>query len=320
MERKSPEQETREKIDRMLGKSGWRVIKFGNIIPKKGAFAVKEHPTKSGPVDYALVIDSDIIGLVEAKKEMEAVYSVLTQAQRYARDIENTDFDFNEFKVPFIYSTNNRDTYFQDLRDENSRSRKVLTFHTPDALLEFLNTDWTKPRLWFADNALKNDYLRYYQKEAIKAAETHILKNKRKMLLAMATGTGKTVTTIAMLYRMLISSQFKRVLFLVDRIELANQALGALASFEAEPGQKFDRIYEVFCRRIPEGREWKSLNINTRLMPESKLSNPQPNDAHVFVATIQSMYRLITGQKEPDKEIEADKDYDIDVYSLNIFV
>ena len=98
MERKSPEQETRKKIDLMLGKSGWEVIKFGNTIPKKGAFAVKEYPTKSGPVDYALVIDSDIVGLVEAKKEMEAVYSVLTQAQRYARDIENTDFDFNEFK------------------------------------------------------------------------------------------------------------------------------------------------------------------------------------------------------------------------------
>lgn len=316
MERKSPEQETREKIDRMLDKSGWEVIKFGNTIPKKGAFAVKEYPTRSGPVDYALIADSNIVGLVEAKKEIEAVYSVLTQAQRYARDIENTDFDFNEFKVPFIYSTNSKDTYFQDLRDENSRSRKILTFHTPYTLLEFLNTDWTKPKLWFADNPLKNDYLRYYQKEAIKATETNILKNKRKMLLAMATGTGKTVTTIAMLYRMLISNQFKRILFLVDRIELANQALGALASFEAEPGQKFDRIYEVFCRRIPEGREWKSLNINTRLMPESKLSNPQSNDAHIFVATIQSMYRLLTGQKEPDKEIKADEGYDVDVNKI----
>jgi len=308
-----PERKTREKIDSMLEKSGWKIIEEGQQIPPKGAFAVEEYQTESGPVDYALIVDSDVIGLVEAKKEIEPVYSVLTQAQRYARDILNTKYEFDDFKVPFIYSTNSRDTYFQDLRTENSRSRKVLTIHTPNALVEFLSRDLNKPMSWFLDNPLRNEYLRYYQKDAIKAIEGNVLRNKNKMLLAMATGTGKTITTVALLYRMLKSGRFRRILFLVDRIELANQALGALASFKAEPAQKFDRIYEVFCRRIPEGREWKSLNINTRLMPESKLSNPRPNDAHVFVATIQSMYRLITGQKEPDKEIEADKDYDIDV-------
>jgi type I restriction enzyme R subunit len=206
--------------------------------------------------------------------------------------------------------------YFQDLRTENSRSRRVLTFHTPNALLEFLNIDLTKSKLWLVDNPLKNEYLRYYQKEAIETVEKSIQKNKQKMLLAMATGTGKTVTTIALLYRMLKSGMFKRILFLVDRIELANQALGALASFEPEPGQKFDRVYEVFCKRIPEGREWKSLNINTQLMPESKLANPQLNDAHVFVATIQSMYRLITGEKEPEKEVDADE-YGKDIDKIN---
>lgn len=308
MIRRTPERDTREsKIDKMLEISGWNVIKNISVIPQKGHFAVEEYTTLTGDADYALVIDGNIVGIVEAKKPNETVYSVLTQAQRYARDIVHTNYDYNGFKVPFIYSTNGSDVYFQDLRHESSRSRKVLTFHTPQALSEFLHQDHQKPRTWLRENLNNNKHLRYYQIEAIDAVEKSLLKNKQKMLLAMATGTGKTITTISLLYRLLRSGMFKRILFLVDRVELANQALGALASFEPEHGQKFDRVYEVYCRRIPEGKEWKSMNINTKLLPESKISHPQSNDAHVFVATIQSMYRMLSGEKEPDKEIEADE-------------
>lgn len=312
----TPEKETRKKIDGLLEESGWKVLKRGETIPNKGAFSSEEYPTSSGPADYVLVVNGNIIGIVEAKKSDESVYGVLTQAQRYARDIEGTNYNFDDFKVPFIYSTNGQDVYFQDLRYEDSRSRKVLTFHTPEALLEYLDSDYTKSKLWLANNPNENEYLRYYQREAIQAIEMNLQRNTIRMLLAMATGTGKTVTIISLLYRMLKSGMFKRILFLVDRVELANQALGVLASFEPELGQKFDRIYEVFCRRTPEGREWKSFNINTRLMPESKISNPQLNDAHVFVATIQSMYRLLTGEEEPEKETEAD-DWGKDVDKIN---
>ncbi|MDI6737645.1 MAG: DEAD/DEAH box helicase family protein [Nanoarchaeota archaeon] len=253
------EKETRKhKIDKILVKSGWNILKQGGMIPSNGTFACEEYATASGPVDYALFVDGKLIGLIEAKKAGEAVYGVLTQAQRYARDIKG-DFDFFEFKVPFIYSTNGDETYFQDLRFEDSRSRKILTFHTPQALLDALNRDYDSSKLWIVDNPNENACLRYYQKDAIAAIEEGILKNKQKLLLAMATGTGKTITVISLLYRMLRSGMFKRILFLVDRIELANQAIGALASFEPEPGQKFVRIYEVFCRRIPEGKEWKSF-------------------------------------------------------------
>jgi type I restriction enzyme R subunit len=314
----TPEKETRKNINGLLEDSGWRILKRGETIPDKGAFASEEYPTSSGPADYVLLVDGNIIGIVEAKKSGEPVYGVLTQAQRYATDIEGTNYNFADFKVPFIYSTNGQDVYFQDLRYEDSISRKVLTFHTPEALLEFLDLDYKESKLWLANNPNEDGYLRYYQREAIQAIEMDLQRNKRKMLLAMATGTGKTVTIISLLYRMLKSGMFKRILFLVDRIELANQALGVLASYEPEPGQKFDRIYEVFCRRILEGREWKSLNINTRLMPESKISDPQPNDAYVFVATIQSMYRLLTGEEEPEKEIEADEwGNDVDKINFN---
>ena len=190
----TPEKETRKVIDGQLEDSGWSVLKRGETIPTKGAFASEEYPTSSGPADYVLVVDGNIIGIVEAKKSGEPVYSVLTQGQRYARDveIEGTNYIFDDFRVPFIYSTNGQDVYFQDLRYEDSISRKVLTFHTPEALLEFLDSDYTESKLWLVNNPNEDKYLRYYQREAIQAIEVNLQRNKRKMLLAMATGTGKT--------------------------------------------------------------------------------------------------------------------------------
>jgi len=69
---------------------------------------------------------------------------------------------------------------------------------------------------------------------------------KREMLVAMATGTGKTFTLVNQVYRLMKSGVGKRILFMVDRRALAAQAVRAFASFEPEPGWKFDKIYEVY--------------------------------------------------------------------------
>jgi type I restriction enzyme R subunit len=74
------------------------------------------------------------------------------------------------------------------------------------------------------------------------------------MLVAMATGTGKTFTTIGLIYRLMKSGMARRILFLVDRRALAAQAARAMAIFQPEPGLKFDRIYEVFSQRFRRGR------------------------------------------------------------------
>jgi type I site-specific restriction endonuclease len=76
--------------------SGWTVLKRGETSPDKGAFASEEYPTSSGPADYVLVVDGNSIGIVEAKKSGESVYGALTQAQRYARDIEGTNYNFDD--------------------------------------------------------------------------------------------------------------------------------------------------------------------------------------------------------------------------------
>jgi len=194
--------------------------------------------------------------IVEAKKEgAENVEHALVQAvERYAKPL----------KVHYAYAANTKldkwnntiiNLIFRDLRVKDSRSRELFTFHTPRALelLETYDIDDSNNQLLSVPSIEVKGGLRYYQAEGITAIEKAIANKKQKLLLQMATGTGKTRTVVEMIYRFLKVNpkRFKRILFLVDRRELANQAVTAFASFDAQPGKKFDEIYEVFCDRIP---------------------------------------------------------------------
>jgi type I restriction enzyme R subunit len=167
---------------------------------------------------------------------------VLPQAERYSRGLASSPFDFNGFHVPFLYSTNGEVLWYHDVRHPLNRSHQVAAFHCPEALREFLARDieaTTEALL-----ARPNDHPRLYpfQREANAAIEQAIVNRKRQMLVAMATGTGKTFTMVNQVYRLMKSGVAKRILFLVDRRALAAQAVRAFASFDPEPNQKFDKI------------------------------------------------------------------------------
>src|SRR5262249_30623094 len=154
------------------------------------------------------------------------------------------------YRAPFLYSTNGEVFWFQDVRHKLNRSRKIAGFHTPDALREMLTRDFESESESFGKNPNQHPRLRPYQFEANTAIEEAIVKRKRQMLVAMATGTGKTFTLVNEIYRLLKSGTGKRILFLVDRRALAAQAVRAFASFEPEPNKKFDKIYEVYSQRF----------------------------------------------------------------------
>ncbi|KKT24285.1 MAG: Type I site-specific deoxyribonuclease, partial [Candidatus Magasanikbacteria bacterium GW2011_GWA2_43_9] len=82
--------------------------------------------------------------------------------------------DFNNYKVPFVYSTNGELIWFEDLRSEESRSRPVQQFHTPKAVVEMYNSDSLRNSNWLLQNPPSSTKLRYYQKDAIQAIETAI--------------------------------------------------------------------------------------------------------------------------------------------------
>src|SRR4029079_19598137 len=119
-------------------------------------------------------------------------------------------------------------------------------------------------------------FIRPYQKEANRATEAAIAERKRHILLAMATGTGKTYTLVNQIYRLMEAGVAKRVLFLVDRRVLAAQAVRAFSAFEAEPGQKFDQVYEVYSSRFQTEDFGEEEKFDPKLMPQKYLTDPQP--------------------------------------------
>ncbi len=321
-----PEARTRKtKIDTALTAAGWTPITPYNHTTSRRLVVLEEHPTASGPVDYALYQHNDPLALVEAKKEAIAPHNALVQALRYARDFPAGPFNFNGLKVPFIYTSNGEQIWFQDVRAPHSRSRPVARFHTPEALRDLLNRDLTPAQEWLASTPISSRYLRPYQVEAIAATEKALLRGQRELLLAMATGTGKTFTTVDLIYRLLKAGLIRRVLFLVDRRALAAQAALAFATYEAEPGLKFDQIYEVYSQRFRPS-ELEGARFDPRVLPTSYLTNPGLGQTFVYVSTIQRMRINLFGLPEntgwgSDAEDESDANrLDIPIHAFDLVI
>lgn len=304
-------------IDRTLREVGWVRIERANMSASRDLIVFEEYPTTYGPADYILFYQGHPLAIIEAKKPSVNPQNVLEQAQRYARGLADSPFTFGEFHVPFVYSTNGKQIWFQDLRDPFSRSREVSKFHTPPAMLEMLNPDVLAAKAWLYNHAVDHPLLRQYQKQAIESIEAALQQNRRRMLVAMATGTGKTLTTIALLYRLMKSGYARRILFLVDRRALAAQAVTAFSKFEGEPGLKFDRTYEVYSQRFRRD-DLEEQTFDPKVLPTSYLTNPDDTNAFVYVSTIQRMQINLFGQPQEGWASDQDDESDAGVLHMPI--
>jgi type I restriction enzyme, R subunit len=314
-------------IDPKLKAAGWRVAPF---IPTKPLTAyddcaIEEFPTEDGPADYALCVNGQILGVVEAKKLTLGPQNVLTQAERYSRGATTSPLIYRGYRVPFLYSTNGEIIWHHDIRHSLSRSHTIAGFHTPAALAEKLNCDEDAAcqRLFQAPN--DHPRLREYQRDANTAVETAIANQKHRMLIAMATGTGKTFTMVNQVYRLMKAGVAQRILFLVDRRALAAQAVLAFASFEPEAGLKFDRIYEVYSQRFQKGDFDEEQKYDPKVLPAAYLTDPQPGLAFVYVSTIQRMMINLFGgdaiMGTGDEEIEDDaNELNIPIHAFDLII
>jgi type I restriction enzyme R subunit len=310
-------------VDKALSAAGWRIINYERWLAgnRTAADAVEEFPTDSGPGDYMLFLDGQPVADVEAKKLEVGTQNVIEQAKRYARTLPESPYTFGDFRIPFVYATNGDQIYTCDLRDIFHYTREITHFHTPDALREGLGRDIAGADLWLRTHPIC-DPDRYYQQEAIAEIEKAIRNGKRRMLIAMATGTGKTRMAIASIYRLMKSGRAKRVLFLVDRRALAAQAVGALAAYEPEPGLKFDKIYEVYSQKfkredLEEDAE-AGFRFDPKVLPEEYLTHPSPAHAFVYVCTIQRMRINLFGKPEGVAWGDVDDESDADVLDIPI--
>lgn len=308
----------KKRIDTRLKSTllNWTILPWRENLDTSSlnAHAVEEYPTESGPADYALFIKGQLLGIIEAKKLSAGAENVLEQAKRYSRSVENTLGDWRGYKVPFLYSSNGELIFHLDVRKKENTSHQISDFHSPQALIDKLNRNTEQAELWFRHNPVNTiDRLRYYQIEAIEEIEKALHEGKRTMLLAMATGTGKTFTIVSLIYRLLKSGYAKRILFLVDRRALAAQAVTEISAFQTPEGLKLDKDYEVYSQKFKREDFEDNIKFNPAVLPEEYLTHPQEKHTYIYVSTIQRMVINLFG-----RESLNNFEYDLDVNKLDI--
>ncbi|UTH45337.1 type I restriction-modification system endonuclease [Loktanella salsilacus] len=257
------EQSTRALVDQQLRDRGWEAdtskIRFSKgVRPAKGRnLAIAEWPTKSGPADYALFVGQRCVGIVEAKRYQKNISAAIDQAERYSKGLEweeNQEAWVSEYFVPFVFATNGRPylkqvetesgIWFRDVRLANNLRRPLMGWFTPDELVSLLEVEKEKAQAALETRRFDFGFqLRPYQKEAIQAVEKTLGTEKREMLVAMATGTGKTKLAIAMLYRLLSTKRFRRICFVVDRSALGTQTNDEFMSTAIEGPKTFGQLF-----------------------------------------------------------------------------
>jgi type I restriction enzyme, R subunit len=288
----------KRRIDTRLKQTGWKLVLFSPELNLSALdkIAVEEFPTASGPADYGLFVDGRLLGILEAKKVTVNPQNVLEQAKRYARGVFDAVGEWNGFRVPFLYASNGTLTWHLDTRPAKLVSRQISDFHTPEALEERFTKDTSAGTSCLLDTPPEQmTRLRPYQRDCILAIEQAIIGGKRDMMVAMATGTGKTFLTVAQVYRLLESKLVRRILFLVDRRALAAQAVRELNAFNTPKGNKFTQEYEVYSQRFQREDLGDEARFDPKVLPNGYLTNPKATHTFVYVATIQRMARNLFG-------------------------
>jgi len=321
----SPElewQTRRNRINKRLKalKPAWKIVKYSDELDNSAlnCHAVEEYPTAKGPADYALFVNGKLLGIIEAKKLAVGPQNVLEQAKRYSKGAFAGAGRWNGYRVPFLYASNGEIIWHIDVRDPKNISRQISEFHTPGALEEFYQDDVGSGYQKLKTNPVNIEGLRYYQLEAVEAVEDALVKRKRSMLLAMATGTGKTFTTVSLIYRLLESKAARRIIFLVDRRALAAQAVREFSSFTTPSGSKFDKEYEVYSQRFHKEDLGDDKTFDPKVLPNEYLTNPQATHTFVYISTIQRMTVNLFGFESAFSQSQSDPDYEKDAQRLDI--
>ncbi len=215
--------------------AAWKALeaKLRRMSDGKGDYSALQ--LSSGISDYALYRpNGEIIAVVEAKRTSMDPRLAQTQAEFYVEELEKRQ----SFR-PFAFMTNGRQIFFLDAGQANKR--EVAGFFSPDDLENLLYLRRNRKPLSSIpiNTAITN---RAYQQEAVRRVGEAFEAGRRRALLAMATGSGKTRTAMSLIDVLIRSDQARRVLFVADRDALVTQALND--GFKTHlPGEPCKRIY-----------------------------------------------------------------------------
>lgn len=275
----TPEEKARIKIDQWFADAGWEVINRDEYEPTSTAVAIREGLLKDNlEADYFLFINGKAVGVLEAKREETDAFSsiVCEQAALYAKSVPNI-YQTYQKPLPFIFTSNGKELYFCDFREQDHYFKQIMTIPTPHELVKKLGIND-----YFAGlPTLRKKGLRDCQYEAITELEKSFRSGQKRALMVLATGAGKTYTACLAAYRMLSYTPTRRVLFLVDRNNLGKQAEGEFGTFRlTENGEAFNTIFTVNRLR----------------------SSSIPSDSNVIISTIQRLFSFLKGDTIEDNE------------------
>jgi len=235
---RTPEDDAREQIDRMLDAAGWAVqdATKANIHASRGV-ALRNFALKSGHgfADYLLYVNGAAAGVVEAKRQGTTLTGVEIQSAKYSEGLP-AHLPAQVRPLPFYYQSTGVETHFTNGLDPEPRSREVFAFHRPETMAGWFDdlarlapvgghagespihkepsTLRGKVRLL---PSLDTNGLWPAQIRAIRNLEQSLAEDRPRALIQMATGSGKTFTAISFIYRLIKFAGARRVLFLVDR-------------------------------------------------------------------------------------------------------
>jgi type I restriction enzyme R subunit len=316
----TPEQRAREDIDAALHAAGWIIQDRDAMNLSAGlGVAVREFKMASGHgfADYLLFVNGKAVGVLEAKPAGYALTNVELQADKYATGFPAA-ISVPVRPLPFLYLSTGIETRFVNGLDPDPKTRAISAnlpeIHQPETLAEWVGAEtldaWVK-RLHSdhgglytaADDTRPASFrarlttmppldpgsLYPNQIEAVTNLERSFRKNRPRALIQMATGSGKTIAAITAIYRLIKYAGARRVLFLVDRSNLGEQAEKEFQGYRApDTNRLFTELYNV-----------QRLSSNT-IMDSSR----------VVISTIQRVYSMLKGEPDLDPTLEEGSQFE----------
>ena len=276
-----PEEKARVKIDKQLRNAGWDIVSRNEYLPNSTS-AIKEAlmggNTES---DYLLFIDGKAIAVVEAKREENPLGDVVKkQAEDYAVSPQDWYGLWFEKLIPLVYMANGNKIYFKNMLVEDADYEELPQMHSPKKMLQIVG----KTSEYGALPLIEKRGLRDCQYRAEVKFEESLKMGNKKNLAVLATGSGKTYLACLASYRLLNYTPTKRILFLVDRNNLARQTESEFSVFDRTEGQqKMGNLYTI-----------------------NRLKKEEDIKGDIVISTIQKLFCVLTGQEVNDSDEDAE--------------
>ncbi|OTO05381.1 type I restriction endonuclease subunit R [Enterococcus sp. 5B3_DIV0040] len=279
-----PEEKARIKIDKQLTDAGWDIVARDEYIPFN-ASAVKEALMQGNKEsDYLLFVDDKAIAVVEAKAEDNSLGDIVAQqAEWYSKNPQGWVGLWFPNQIPFVYLANGNKIYFKNMLEADSEYIELSEMRSPKKMLKMLG----KKSEYGALPRIEKKGLRDCQYDAEVKLEASLKAGRKKALAILATGSGKTYLACLASYRLLNYTLTKRVLFLVDRNNLARQTETEFSLFDRTEKQKpMNELYQI-----------------------NRLIKPENIQGDIIISTIQKLFAVLTGQTitEDDEDKEDEK-------------